>query len=83
MLAEKSAVRANDLCTDRAVASGVNISGQRVGFPIQLAHTAQQAMKWEMLSIARGSQPSMQLQQLLLVLTLLVGGLALVSGKFF
>lgn len=82
MLAEKSAVRANDLCTDRAVASGVNISGQRVGFPIQLAHTAQQAMKWEMLSIVRGSQ-SMQQQQLLLVLTLLVGGLALVSGKFF
>lgn len=40
-------------------------------------------MKWEMLSIARGSQSSMQLQQLLLVLTLLVGGLALVSGKFF
>lgn len=39
-------------------------------------------MKWEMLSIVRGSQ-SMQLQQLLLVLTLLVGGLALVSGKFF
>lgn len=39
-------------------------------------------MKWNMLSIVRGSQ-AMQLQQLLLVLTLLVGGLALVSGKFF